>query len=109
MDLGLTGKIALVTGSGRGIGRAVAEALWAEGCSVAINARDSKSLQAMVQEWGNRASMHPADVTNSPACRRLIDDVISRWGRLDIIVCNVGDGASVPPGRETGEEWQRMF
>jgi 3-oxoacyl-[acyl-carrier protein] reductase len=98
-----------VTGSGRGIGHAIARALWTEGCSVALNARDPKNLETMAQEWGTRVSVHPADVTNTPACRRLIDEVISRWGGLDIIVCNVGDGASAPPGQETAEEWQRVM
>jgi 3-oxoacyl-[acyl-carrier protein] reductase len=109
VDLGLTGKIALVTGSGRGIGRAVARRLWDEGCSVAVNARGDDDLESLSRELGARLSAHPADVTSPRECRRLLDDVMARWGRLDIIVCNVGDGFSVPPGQETQEEWQRVL
>ncbi len=109
MDLQIAGKVALITGSSRGIGRAIAKALWAEGCSVAINARTEKSLRTLESELKSRVSIHPADVTNVDFCRRIVDGVIARWGRLDIIVCNVGSGASVPSGQETPEEWRRVF
>ena len=113
MDLGLSGKTALVTGSGRGIGLTIDRALYTEGCNVALNSRSELSLQAIAQDGSDglsdRSSTHVADVTDPKACQALVQSVIDQWGRLDILVCNVGSGASVPPGQETPEEWQRVF
>lgn len=109
MDLELGGKIALVTGAGRGTGRAIATALWAEGCNVALNARGPQDIELVRRDFGERASTHLADTTDPSACRTLIDSVMSRWGQLDVIICNVGSGASVAPGEESPEEWQRVI
>ncbi|MEM7065949.1 MAG: SDR family NAD(P)-dependent oxidoreductase [Cyanobacteria bacterium P01_B01_bin.77] len=109
MELELKGKTALVTGSGRGIGLAIAWALHSEGCNIALNSRSKPSLQAISSDWGERTSIHVADVTQPDACRKLVHSVVDRWGGLDILVCNVGSGASVPPGQETSNEWQRVF
>ena len=109
MDLGLTGKTALVTGSGRGIGLAIAGRLHTEGCHVALNSRSESPLHRIAQTWGEGASPHIADVTQPQACQTLVQSVIDQWGKLDILVCNVGSGASVPAGEETPAEWQRVF
>jgi 3-oxoacyl-[acyl-carrier protein] reductase len=109
VDLGLSGKVALVIGSSRGLGRAIAASLHAEGCRVMLNGRDREALERQTRELGANAACAVADVTDPAACRELVRETEKRFGRLDILVCNVGSGASVPPGRETPEEWRRMF
>lgn len=108
MELELSGKTALVTGSSRGIGRAIAEALQAEGCRIALNGRNAADLEATATALGSAAAV-VGDVTQPGEARRVVDEAVAALGRLDILVCNVGSGRSVAPGNETPEEWQRVF
>lgn len=108
MQLELAGKTALVTGSSKGIGRAIAEALHAEGCQVALNGRNSDDLATATEELAGSIAV-AGDLTHPEDARRVISEVVKSFGRLDILVCNVGSGRSVPPGEETPEEWQRVF
>ncbi|OHX12811.1 SDR family NAD(P)-dependent oxidoreductase [Chromobacterium sphagni] len=107
MDLELAGKRALVTGSSRGIGRAIAGALRAEGCEVVLNGREPLRLAEAAAALG--CDSLAADVTDAADCARLFETVEQRYGRLDVLVCNVGSGRSLPPGREDGAEWLRML
>lgn len=109
MNLDLSKKIALVTGSTSGIGLAIAEALQEEGCTVVLNGRTEAPLNAAMARLGGRPVAFVRDVSRPADATMLIQDVMSRFGRLDILVCNVGSGRSVPPGDETNEEWQRVF
>jgi 3-oxoacyl-[acyl-carrier protein] reductase len=109
MDLGLAGKVALVTGGSRGIGHAIARALADEGCRLAINARDEATLAAAAREIGPAATAHAGDVTDPATARAVVDAARAAHGGLDVLVANVGDGASVPPGAETAAEWRRVF
>jgi 3-oxoacyl-[acyl-carrier protein] reductase len=110
VNLDLAGKIALVTGSSRGIGRAIAAALHREGCSVVLNARDGRQLGKAAEELGGeRVSYVAADVTDPRACAMLVEQATARSGGLDVLVCNAGSGASLRPGSETPEEWVRVF
>jgi 3-oxoacyl-[acyl-carrier protein] reductase len=108
MQLELSGKTALVTGSSKGIGRAIAEALQAEGCRVAINGRNPADLAVAAAELPGAIAI-AGDVTRSEEARRVIAESVRALGNLDILVCNVGSGRSVPPGEETPDEWQRVF
>lgn len=108
MELDLSGKVAFITGSSRGIGRAIAEALYAEGCKVALNGRNPKDLESAASAMPGAISLL-ADVTSQDDAKRVLSDVVRNFGRLDILVCNVGSGRSVPPGEETLDEWQRVF
>ncbi|MHC2537687.1 SDR family NAD(P)-dependent oxidoreductase [Bradyrhizobium diazoefficiens] len=109
MKLELDDRVALVTGASRGIGLAIAVALAAEGAKVALAARGSDALDAARATVGGQSSVHIADVTDPAAAAALVQDVEKQWGRLDILVCNVGSGASVPPGKETAAEWSRVM
>ena len=109
MDLLLRDRVALVTGSSRGIGLAIARALCEEGCRLALNARGREGLAAAAAGLAGTSSAHAADVTSADGARALIADVVQRWGRIDVLICNVGSGASVPPGQETEAEWRRML
>ena len=79
MDLGLTGKTALVTGSGQGIGLAIAKVLHQEGSNIALNARHEKAIATTAKCWVKRVSYHVADVTQPEECRSLVDKVVERW------------------------------
>ena len=108
MQLDLSGKTALVTGSSRGIGLAIAEVLHAEGCRVALNGRDPERLAAAVANLPGSVAIS-GDVSRPDEARNIVTAAVTALGQLDILVCNVGSGRSVPPGQETFEEWQRVF
>jgi NAD(P)-dependent dehydrogenase (short-subunit alcohol dehydrogenase family) len=93
MDLGLRGKAALVTGGSRGIGKAVARELLAEGCMVAICARNAERLEAAsreLSELGPRVVTVPTDVASEAAVRAFVDRALGEFGRIDILVNNAG-------------------
>ena len=87
----LAGRIALVTGSSRGIGAATARALAAAGAHVVLTARSAKELEAIEEEIhqaGGTATIAPMDLTESDSIARLANAVSERWGRLDVLVIN---------------------
>jgi 3-oxoacyl-[acyl-carrier protein] reductase len=105
VNLGLEGRVALVGGASRGLGRAVAEELAAEGASLAVCARDSESLRDAADAVGALAL--PADLSLEGEAKRVVDACAEHFGRLDIVVANAGG----PPagGFESfgTEEWRR--
>jgi 3-oxoacyl-[acyl-carrier protein] reductase len=90
VDLGLRGKVALVTGASRGLGKAIAESLALEGASVAIAARDPKTLEAAARDIGPEVLHRAADVTREGDVSALVDYVLERFGRIDVLVANAG-------------------
>src|SRR5437764_11437081 len=93
MDLGLRGKVAVVTGASRGIGKAIATSLLSEGCAVAICARDAERLTGAVgdlERIGPRVLGVPTDVTDEAAVRKFIAGATEAFGRIDILVNNAG-------------------
>jgi 3-oxoacyl-[acyl-carrier protein] reductase len=93
LDLGLKGKVAIVTGASRGIGKCVAEAFAAEGASVAICARNMERLKETtteLQSAGAQVLSMALDVTDSQAVSQLIAEVMNKFGRIDILVNNAG-------------------
>jgi|TARA_Y100000294_G_scaffold92129_1_gene85916 3-oxoacyl-[acyl-carrier protein] reductase len=109
MDLKISEKIALVSGSSRGLGLSIAQTLHAEGCHVIINGRDVSSLKKQASILGERVTIIQGDVTDTTTCKQMLAEIESSFSRLDILVCNVGSGTSVPPGEETPDEWRRVI
>jgi len=108
MKIDLEGKVALVTGSTRGIGFAIARKLHAEGCKVILNGRSAEGLSlAMLKIPGAKGIL--GDLTEPNEARKIATDASKIYNQLDILVCNVGSGRSVPPGEETAEEWKRVM
>jgi NAD(P)-dependent dehydrogenase (short-subunit alcohol dehydrogenase family) len=93
MDLGLRGKIAVVTGASRGIGKAIALSLINEGCAVAICGRNAERLTAAVNDLskdGARVVGVPTDVTSESAVGKFVGAAVEAFGRIDILVNNAG-------------------
>lgn len=107
MNLELQGKVALITGSSRGIGLAIAEALIQEGCIVVLNGRNAERLGSAAKRLG--VTGIACDVTQEEGASSLVNAVVALHGRVDILVTNVGSGNSVPPGQENWTEWDRML
>jgi 3-oxoacyl-[acyl-carrier protein] reductase len=109
MTLDLDGRVALVAGASRGIGLAIARALSAEGCRVALAARGEAGLEEARRSIAGPTSLHAGDLSQPDAAARVVSEAASQWGALDILVCNAGSGTSLPPGAETAQEWRRVF
>ena len=108
MELELDGKVALVTGSSKGIGRVIAETLHSEGCKVAINGRNGDALTEVAKTLSGSIYAQ-GDVSVPREAQGIVGEVQVALGPIDILVCNVGSGSSVPPGQEDFDEWQRVF
>jgi len=113
MDLGLQGKVVLVTGASEGIGKATAMAFAREGAKVAINARREAVLAAAAREIAEAtgAEVLPvvADMADLDALPALVDAVLRRWGRIDVLVNNAGTGQSKDFLKVTVQELRDNF
>ncbi|MCW2991440.1 MAG: family oxidoreductase [Solirubrobacterales bacterium] len=108
MDLGLQGRVALVTGASKGIGRAIAAELAAEGASVAISSRSLERTEAVAAEIG--ATPFAWDSSDTAAAGRLLRDVESKLGPIDIVVCNTGGPPAGASSLEfSAEQWEAAY
>jgi 3-oxoacyl-[acyl-carrier protein] reductase len=109
----LEGKVALVTGGARNIGRAICRAFAAGGASVMINANTSRSeaaqTQAMIESDGGTAAVHIADVTDADAVAAMVAATVERFGRIDILVNNAAVRAETPFAEITLADWKRVL
>lgn len=101
----LDGKVALVTGGTRGIGRGIAEAFLSAGASVAINGRSAEKGAATIREWsaGDRAFYVAGDVTQKEEVEAMVDATLAQFGRIDILVNNAGGSTGFAPIHELSE------
>ncbi len=101
MDLGLRNKLVLVTGGAKGIGAATVEAFSAEDCRVVLVDRDTETGTSLEKFLGSRVSYIEADLTNLEACQKAIEQTVSLFGGLDVLVNNAGFndglGLDTPP------------
>jgi 3-oxoacyl-[acyl-carrier protein] reductase len=113
MNDALKGKVALVTGASRGIGRAIAGRLARDGAAVAINysssAGEAQKVVAEIKAAGGNAFAIQADVARVPEVVRLFDETISHFGKLDILVNNAGIMFTKPVSATTEAEFDRIF
>jgi NAD(P)-dependent dehydrogenase (short-subunit alcohol dehydrogenase family) len=108
----LDGKVALVTGSGRGIGRAIVERFAAEGARVVASQRsaaEGEELARTLTEQGHEVAFVPADVRDEAACARLVDAAVERFGRLDVLCNNAGVGLLKPVTQTTRSEYDEVL
>ena len=115
MDLGLTGKAALITGGSRGLGLAAAKVLAGEGANVLICARGEEQLARAAGELqagaalGARVHTVSADVSSESGCHSVVDAAVAAFGRLDVVVNNVGLGKGADLETTTDAEWQEAL
>jgi 3-oxoacyl-[acyl-carrier protein] reductase len=106
----LAGKVALVTGGARNIGRAIARALAAGGASVMVNAKTSKAMaEETVKMIGSSSDLYLADVTNPAEVKKLVDATVKRFGRLDILVNNAAVRMETPFEQIRLEDWRNVL
>ena len=108
----LAGRVAIVTGSGTGIGRATAQVLAEHGADVVLAARRVELLEqtaASIRDVGRRALVVPTDVTDSDACERLVAATLEEYGHVDVLVNNAGGAINKAPEDWTVAEWHQVI
>ena len=111
MDLGLTGKVAMVTGASRGIGRAIAHALADEGMYLSVCARTRDALNEAVAALTNAGSPlgFVGDITEPENARKWIDETLKKFGGIDVLVNNTGSARPGALGELPESAWQTEF
>ena len=109
----LAGKVALVTGGARNIGRAIACALAAGGAAVMVNTlssrEDAEQTVAQIRSAGGRAALHLADVTDADAVGAMVEAAVGEFGSLDLLVNNAAIRAETALGEMRLEDWRRVL
>ncbi len=110
MDLGLTGRVFLVSGGSRGLGRATAEVLVAEGARVVLSGRDPATIRATTDALGtDRAIGLPLDNGDRRGPERLIATAVAKFGRIDGALISVGGPPAGASSQVTDDQWREAF
>lgn len=112
MDLRLKGKVAIVTGASRGIGRSIASGLADEGCNLAICSRGEEALQKAAQAMRNKrveVVAVAADVTQEHGAKQIVDQAMASFQHVDVLVNNVGGSNWKPFVEHSDEDWQHII
>ena len=109
MDLGLSGKVAIVAASSKGIGLATAKMLAEEGCKVSICGRSQDSINQAIEEIGHNAIGIPCDVSKAEDIDHWIQESRSKLGPIDILITNTGGPPAGSWQTMTDEQWQSGF
>jgi 3-oxoacyl-[acyl-carrier protein] reductase len=112
MDLGLTGRVAMITGASKGLGLAMARRLAEEGCNLAICARSEATLATAAEELratGRQVVARALDVTDDGAAGILLDETLADLGRVDILINNVGGNRRGLVADTTDEDWDAIL
>jgi 3-oxoacyl-[acyl-carrier protein] reductase len=113
LETSLTGQVAIVTGSGRGIGRAIARSFAAAGASVCVTARSAGEVEEtarLIEDEGGTAFGYAADCASSVSVAGLVEATMSRFGRIDVLVNNAGVGGPFGPLYEVDiDEWRECI
>ena len=112
MDLGLKGKVAIVAGASRGLGKAMARSLASEGCRLVLCARGEEQLMATANELSEEGASFlavPMDITRADAGTELVQAAMDTYGRLDILVGNAGGNRRMPLEKTTDTDWEEIF
>ena len=114
MHLNLNSKKVLITGASRGIGLAIAESFLQEDAKTCLVSRGSNALfkneKKLQNDFGLKNTFaYKCDCTNIESLNSLKDEIVNRWGDLDVVVVNVGDGRSVPDALPDNEQWQETW
>lgn len=109
--MSLSGKVVLITGASKGIGKATAQRLASEGASVVLNYNtDASSANELVQEIGpERALAVQADASKLPELDRLVDAAVTKFGKIDILIPNAGIMPMRDLERTTEEDFDRVY
>ncbi len=103
----LQDRVAIVTGAGRGLGRAIAEGFAAEGALVAVNDIRPKAAQETAEALSDLAV--PGDVTNEAQVQKMVADTVAHYGKLDVMMGNAGIIQTKSIIDTTVDDWERMF
>lgn len=109
MDLGLQDRVYVITGGTKGLGRASAEALVADGARVVISSRSQKSVDNALSALGDNARGVAADNADPQTAERLVQLALDTWGRLDGALISVGGPPGTNPPAATDEQWREAF
>jgi len=105
----LEGKTAIITGGTKGIGLGIAKAMLAKGMKVAITGREAKSTEEVANSLGKDCIGIAADVRDLDKQKSLVDQVLNKWGKLDVMIANAGIGHFAPIDEMTPQQWHDVI